>query len=61
MYKLHEQTGVMFETSFIPFDPANNDYTRFKKEINEGEAELQDAEGNTMTAEEVAEFIATLP
>ncbi len=61
MYKLHEQTGVMFETSFIPFDPANNDYVRFKKEISGGKAELQDAEGNTMTAEEVAEFIATLP
>jgi hypothetical protein len=45
----------------IPFNLDNTDYQRFKKEISEGKAELQDAEGNTMTTEEVAEFVATLP
>jgi len=45
----------------IPFDPANTDYTNFKKEINEETAELQDADGNTMTAAEAKSFVATLP
>jgi hypothetical protein len=53
----------------IPFDPANSDFIKFKKEIQGiGEmgasitpVELQDADGNTMTSEEVAEFITTLP
>ena len=53
----------------IPFDPANTDFARFKNEIQgigeNGESitpvELQDADGNTMTSEEVAEFITTLP
>jgi hypothetical protein len=57
------------DNAFIPFDPANTDYQRFKKQIQGiGEfgrsitpVELQDAEGNTMTTEEVTEFIATLP
>jgi hypothetical protein len=44
----------------IPFDPANTDYANFKKEVLAG-AELQDADGNTMTTEEATEFIATLP
>ena len=45
----------------IPFDPANTDYARFKKEINEETDELQDADGNTMTAAEAKSFVATLP
>ena len=45
----------------IPFDPANTDYTRFKKEIAEETAELQDADGDTMTAAEAKAFVATLP
>lgn len=57
------------DETFIPFDNANTDYQRFKKEIRGigemGESitpvELQDAEGNVMTAEEVEEFVATLP
>ncbi len=47
--------------SCIPFDPANTDYVNFKKEINEEKAELQDADGNTMTATEAKAFVATLP
>jgi cytochrome oxidase Cu insertion factor (SCO1/SenC/PrrC family) len=57
------------DNAFIPFDPANTDFARFKNEIQgigeNGESitpvELQDADGNTMTSEEVAEFITTLP
>jgi hypothetical protein len=45
----------------IPFDSANTDYVRFKKQIAEETAELQDANGNTMTAAEAKSFVATLP
>jgi hypothetical protein len=45
----------------IPFDPANTDYARFKKEILADEAQLQDADGNVMTQEQADAFIATLP
>jgi hypothetical protein len=44
----------------IPFDPANTDYANFKKDINKG-AELQDAEGNVMTAEQAQAFVKELP
>lgn len=44
----------------IPFDQQNTDYQRFKQDIASG-AELQDAEGNVMTAEQVAGFTGTLP
>ena len=47
-------------TSF-PFDPANTDFANFKKEILADEAQLQDAEGNTMTAEQAKAYVATLP
>ena len=49
------------DTAFIPFDPANTDYANFKKEILADEAQLQDAEGKTMTANKAKEFVATLP
>jgi hypothetical protein len=45
---------------FIPFDPANTDYQQFKKDVLAG-AELQDADGNVMTQEEVSTFVETLP
>ena len=45
--------------SFI-FDPANTDYAEFKKAVTAG-AELQDADGNVMTAEAAQAFVATLP
>jgi len=44
----------------IPICADNTDYANFKKEVLAG-AELQDADGNTMTTEEATEFIATLP
>jgi hypothetical protein len=52
--------GAEPQVSFI-FDPANTNYVNFKKQIAEETAELQNADGNTMTTEEVTEFIATLP
>jgi hypothetical protein len=35
------------DNAFIPFDPANTDYAKFKKDLADG-AELQDAEGNVI-------------
>ena len=45
----------------IPFDPANTDYANFKREINEGTAQLEDADGNLMTAEQAKDFVKELP
>ena len=47
--------------AFIPFDPANTDYAQFKKAISEETAQLQDAEGNLMTAQAAKDFIKELP
>ena len=49
------------DNAFIPFDPANTDYANFKYQINHDEAQLQDAEGATMSASEAKAYIATLP
>lgn len=49
------------DNAFIPFDPANTDYAQFKKTINEGTAQLQDADGNLMTAEQAKQFVKELP
>lgn len=48
------------DNAFIPFEPANTDYQQFKSDITNG-AELQDADGNVMTAEQVQAFMETLP
>ena len=53
------ENGV--QISSIPFDPANTDYANFKREINEGTAQLQDADGNLMTAEQAKDFVKELP
>jgi hypothetical protein len=50
----------LLDNAFIPFDPANTDYQRFKEQVLAG-AELQDADGNVMTQEQVNEFIGSLP
>jgi hypothetical protein len=44
----------------IPFDPANTDYANFKKEILADEAQLQDADGNTMSAEQAKTYVGGL-
>ena len=49
------------DNACIPFDPANTDYANFKKEILADEAQLQDADGNTMTPEQAKTYVATLP
>ena len=66
-YKLHRNrygdvnaAEAVGENLYFPLSPANTDYQRFKQDIADG-AELQDAEGNVMTAEQVAEFMETLP
>ena len=45
----------------IPFDPANTDYANFKAQIMADEAQLQDAEGVTMSPDAAKQFVATLP
>jgi hypothetical protein len=45
----------------IPLAPDNTDYANFKKEILADEAQLQDADGNTMTPEEAQAYIKELP
>jgi len=48
------------DTAFIPFEPSNTDYQKFKFDVMSG-AELQDADGNVMTSEEAIAFISNLP
>lgn len=56
-------TGVIrvLDNAFIPFDPANTDCQTLKAQINSGQAELQDAEGNLLSPQEAKAFVATLP
>ena len=70
MYKLYKdpitgQTGLTIirtpDDAFIPVAPDNTDYANFKAQINADEAQLEDAEGNLMTAEQAKEFVSTLP
>lgn len=49
------------DNAFIPFDPANTDYANFKEQILAGKAELQDADGNTMSPEAAQTFVRGLP
>jgi hypothetical protein len=70
MYKLSSTSPInpvcqgvirLSDNACIPFDPANTDYANFKKEILADEAQLQDADGNTMTPEQAKTYVATLP
>lgn len=65
MYKLiryNDKAVVrLSDNTFIPFDPANTDYQQFKQAINDDTAQLEDADGNLMTAEDAKAFVATLP
>ncbi len=63
MYKqAFDSTTVirLIDTAYIPVSPDNTDYQQFKLDLTEG-AELQDADGVVMTAEQVQAFMATLP
>ena len=67
MYKLNifnnESKSVvrLSDGACIPFDPDNTDYQNFKKQINADEAQLEDAEGTLMTAEQAKAFVKELP
>lgn len=70
MYKLPPKTPTgetlnvverISDNAFIPFDPANTDYANFKTAVNVGKAQLQDADGNLMTAEQAKQFVKELP
>ena len=52
---------IVIGSKSIPLDPANTDYANFRKEILADEAQLQDADGNTMTAEQAKDYIKELP
>ena len=60
---LVEPKGIirLTDNATIPFDLANTDYRNFKKEILADETQLQDAEGDTMSASEAKAYVATLP
>jgi len=69
MYKLiidalTKQTNAVLlisDNAIIPFAPANTDYANFKREIEAGTAELQDADGNEMSAADAKAYVVTLP
>ena len=68
MYRVNNGFGTtainvqrLSDNAFIPFDPANTDYQQFKQAINDDTAQLEDADGNLMTAEQAKAFVATLP
>jgi hypothetical protein len=47
--------------TFIPLDPSNTDYQNFKYQINNDEAQLEDADGSVMSPEAAKAYVATLP
>jgi hypothetical protein len=49
------------DNAFIPFAVDNSDYVQFKKEILADEAQLQDADGISMSAEQAKDYIKELP
>lgn len=69
MYKLFKDivtennTSVirLSDSACIPFDPANTDYANFKKQILADEAQLQDAEGLTLSSAEAQAYVSSLP
>jgi len=66
MYKLYESfdgiKGIdrLNDNAHIPYSPDNTDYQQFKKDLANG-VELNDAEGNQMTPEQITTFLETLP
>jgi hypothetical protein len=64
MYKLltyPNQVRRVSDGAVIPFDTDNTDYANFKTAILEDKAQLYDADGNTMTAEQAKDFVKELP
>ena len=62
MYKLTDTTIVvrLSDNVFIPNDPANTDYQKFKIDVASG-TPLEDPDGNVMTQAQVDEFLRTIP
>jgi len=66
MYKQLEYNNVIDSillvelNAFIPFDPANTDYQKFKTDVAAG-VPLEDTEGVLMTQAEVDAFLQTIP
>ena len=66
MYKLQTLEGRtiailrLSDMASIPLNPANTDYQTFKQNLANGVA-LSDAEGTTMTADQIKTFLETLP
>ena len=56
----NDQIQRVADGAFIPFDPANTDYANFRKQILADEAQLQDADGNTMTPEQAKTYVGGL-
>jgi len=60
-YRGEVDTAQSLETmAFIPFDPANTDYQKFKVDVADG-AELQGPDGNVMTQAQVDQFLTEIP
>ena len=49
------------DNASIPIAPDNTDYANFKTAILEDKAQLEDSDGNLMTAEQAKQFVSTLP
>lgn len=49
----------LVDNAFIPLNPDNIDYQRFKEDLANGVA-LSDAEGNPMTADQIKTFLEGL-
>lgn len=62
-FGLSEEVCVtrLTDNASIPYVVDNTDYANFKAQINADEAQLEDADGNLMTAEQAKAFVATLP
>ena len=58
---LENQVIFRADGACIPFVDGNTDYANFKKEILADEAQLQDADGKTMTAEQAKDYVRSLP
>ena len=49
------------DNATIPFISDNTDYQNFKAQINNESAQLEDADGVLMSAENAKAYVATLP
>ncbi len=59
--ELSNSVQRLSDNASIPFDPDNTDYQAFKQQINDGTAQLEDADGNLMTEQQAKDYVAILP